>query len=280
MTEETSPAPKKRYTRELTALVLIPLAIWIVGWAPLSVYIGAAVVITAVALWEFVALGAAKGYPVQPWISVALGLLILTTFVRDDISVEVGVFATLLIIPAVYVFSRSPLEEALPASAVCTLGTLYIAMLTGALLRLRVDFPLVGSRLVFFLMLVVWAGDAGAYYVGRKFGKRKLSPRVSPKKTVEGSLGGVMTSMLMGAAIHFTFFPEFPLVHAVIAAAILSAAGIVGDLAESLWKRSAAVKDSGTILPGHGGFLDRFDSVLFTAPLMYAYWYVVSGRLF
>lgn len=276
---DAAPEKKKRgFTRELTALVFAPFIIWVIGWSPDWAYIATIAAVSTLALWEFLDLGSRKGYPTHKLIPILLGLLILATFVRTEVSVEVGVFATLLVIPAVYVFSRSPLEEALPATAVCTLGTLYIAMLGGALLRLRLDFEM-GGRLVFFLLLVVWAGDAGAYYVGSKLGRTKLSPRVSPKKTVEGGIGGVLASILAAVAIHLTFFPEFPLLHAIIAAAVLSVAGVIGDLAESLWKRSAAVKDSGNLIPGHGGFLDRFDSILFTAPLLYGYWFLLTQRL-
>ncbi len=106
--------------------------------------------------------------------------------------------------------------------------------------------------------------------------RHRLSPRVSPKKTIEGGIGGLATSLLAAAIVHFTFFPEFPLMHALLAALLLSIAGVVGDLAESMWKRSAAVKDSGVLIPGHGGFLDRVDSILFTAPILYAYWFVLN----
>lgn len=268
--------PPRRFARELTAVVALPLLIWCVGWAPDNVYIGFIAIVSTLALYEFLDLGRKKGYPIQPFISIALMLVLLSAFVFQQISVEVGVFAVLLVIPTVYVFARSELEAALPASAVCVLSTLYVGMLAGALIRLRVDFDDVGPRLVFFLLICVWAGDAGAYYVGRKFGKRRLSPRVSPRKSIEGGLGGVVTAIIAATIIHFTFFPEFPLVHAMIAALILSVTGVIGDLAESLWKRSAAVKDSGTLIPGHGGFLDRLDSILFTAPLLYAYWYLLA----
>jgi phosphatidate cytidylyltransferase len=130
---------------------------------------------------------------------------------------------------------------------------------------------------VFFLLIIVWAGDAGAYYVGRKLGRTKLSPRISPKKTVEGLIGGILSSLLAAAVVHFTFFRQFPLMHAMIAAVFLSIAGVVGDLAESMWKRSADVKDSGAMIPGHGGFLDRSDSILFTAPILYSYWFVLTN---
>jgi phosphatidate cytidylyltransferase len=276
MTDAPSTRTPRRFTRELTALIAAPIVIGIIGWAPVWAYVALVTVAMALALWEFVALGARKGYPVQQVISVLLMLLLVWTFLDPKVSVELGVFAILLIIPASYVFARSPLEEALPASAVCVLATLYVGMLGGALIRLRTDFEGVGPELVFFLLIAVWASDAGAYYVGRRFGRRRLSPRVSPKKTIEGGLGGVATSLLAAAIVHFTFFPEFPLIHALIAALLLSVAGVVGDLAESMWKRSADVKDSGVLIPGHGGFLDRIDSILFTAPILYAYWFVLT----
>ncbi|MGH9456157.1 MAG: phosphatidate cytidylyltransferase [Thermoanaerobaculia bacterium] len=273
-------ASPPRYAREITAIILAPIVVAIIGWAPTWAYVGLIVVATALALWEFVTLGERKGYPVQKTISLLLMLLLLWTFVSAELSVELGVFAILLIIPAAYVFARSPLDEALPASAVCALGTLYIGMLGGALLRLRIDFPIIGPKLIFFLLIAVWASDAGAYYVGKKFGRHRLSPRVSPKKTIEGGLGGIATSLVAAAIVHFTFFPEFPLVHALAAALLLAVAGVIGDLAESMWKRSADVKDSGAFLPGHGGFLDRIDSILFTAPILYAYWSVLQDPLF
>ncbi|MGA7614864.1 MAG: phosphatidate cytidylyltransferase [Thermoanaerobaculia bacterium] len=284
MAETSVPPPpavasRTRFTREITSLVAAPLIIWIIGWAPHAVFVGTIGLISGLALLEFLVLGEKKGYPVQKILSILLMFFLLTAFIIPHVSVELGVFAVLLVLPAAFVFSRSSLEAALPATAVCVLGTLYVGMLAGSLIRLRLDFPPNGAALIFFLLLVVWLGDAGAYYVGSKFGKHKLSPRVSPKKTVEGGIGGVATSVTAAIIIHFTFFPAFPLGHAIIAAAILSVSGIVGDLAESLWKRSAAVKDSGALIPGHGGFLDRFDSILFTAPILYAYWFLLTYGL-
>lgn len=273
---QTRPRPRiLRATRELTALVVSPIAIWLIGWAPRWGYILTISLVASLALYEFLLLGEAKGYPVHKLLSISMMLLIMATVVMQEIEVEAAIIAVLLLIPASYVFSEPELEGALPASAVCVLGTLYVGMLGGALLRLRLDFGDLGPELVFFLLLIVWMGDAGAYYTGRFLGKTPLS-RISPKKTVEGCIGGMVTSVVTAAIIHFTFFPEFPLMHALIAAALLSAAGIVGDLAESLWKRSADVKDSGRLLPGHGGFFDRIDSVLFTAPILYGYWYFLT----
>jgi phosphatidate cytidylyltransferase len=260
--------------RELTALVAAPLAIWIVGWAHPYVFDAAISLCAALALYEFLDLGRQKGYDIPMPLCIAVMLFINAAFILAPISVEMGVFVALLVIPGSYVFSKGNLEEALPSSAIAVLATLYVGMLGGSLIRLHDDFA-DGAKLVYFLLLVVWLGDSGAYYFGRTFGRHKLSPRISPKKTVEGLMGGIAASVATAVIIQVTFFHNFPLVHAIIAGVILSIAGVIGDLAESMWKRSAAVKDSGTLLPGHGGFLDRFDSIFYTTPILYVYWFLI-----
>lgn len=263
-----------RFAREITAAIAAPLVIWIIGWGHPMVFNAAIALVAVLAMVEFLSLGRHKGYEIPMPLCIVIMLIIMAAFILEDLSVEVGMFTALLFIPASYVFSKRPLEDSLPSSAVAVLGTTYVGMLGGSLIRLRNDFEN-GSKLVFFLLLVVWLGDSGAYYVGKKFGKHKLSPRISPKKTIEGLAGGMAMSILTAVVIQLTFFNELPLHHAIIAGAILSVAGVVGDLAESMWKRSADVKDSGTLLPGHGGFFDRFDSILFTAPILYTYWTLI-----
>jgi phosphatidate cytidylyltransferase len=263
-----------RFSREITAAIGAPFVIWLIGWSHEYLFDAVIAAVGILAMIEFINLGKAKGYPIPTVLCIVVMLIIMAAFVMKDLSVEVGMFAALLFIPASYVFGNKPVEESLPASAVAVLATTYVGLLGGSLIRLRNDFP-DGWKLVFFLLLVVWLGDSGAYYVGKKFGKHKLSPRISPKKTIEGLAGGIAVSIIAAVVIHFTFFRNFPLHHAIIAGVLLSVAGVVGDLAESMWKRSAAVKDSGTLLPGHGGFLDRFDSILFTAPILYCYWTLI-----
>lgn len=263
-----------KYARELTALVASPVAIWIIGWSHPLVFDATVALCALLALYEFLILGRKKGFQLPIVLCILVAIFILAAFVLEPISVEMGVFVALLLIPASYVFAKGSIDEALPSSAIAVMATLYVGMLGGSLIRMRGDFP-VGPKLVFFLLIVVWLGDAGAYYTGKAFGRHKLSPRISPKKTVEGLIGGIATSIIAAVVIHFTFFPEFPLPHAVVAGVILSASGVIGDLAESLWKRSADVKDSGTLIPGHGGFLDRFDSIFFTAPILYTYWSLI-----
>ncbi|HEY8713134.1 MAG TPA: phosphatidate cytidylyltransferase [Thermoanaerobaculia bacterium] len=273
MTEVPQARSTVRFARELTALAGIPVAVWIVGWSHPYVFDATIALVCVLALYEFLALGTRKGYDMPIVLCMLVMLFIIAAFILEQVSVELGMFVTLLVIPASYVFGKSSVEDALPSSAIAVLATMYVGMLGGSLIRLRSDFgPVIGPNLIYFLLLVVWLGDAGAYYVGKRFGKHKLSPRISPKKTVEGLIGGIIMSVITAVVIHLTFFPQIQLVHAMIVGIVLSITGVIGDLAESLWKRSAAVKDSGTLLPGHGGFLDRFDSILFTAPILYVYW--------
>jgi phosphatidate cytidylyltransferase len=121
-----------------------------------------------------------------------------------------------------------------------------------------------------------WVGDSGAYFVGRKFGKHKMAPRVSPKKSWEGAVASVVTSVAIGGAYLLRFVDGVTIPHAIGITVAANVAGQIGDLAESAMKRGAGVKDSGTILPGHGGFLDRVDSTLFTLPVVYGYLLLIA----
>ncbi|MCU1348273.1 MAG: CDP-diglyceride synthetase, partial [Acidobacteria bacterium] len=230
----TVPPPPRRFTRELTTLVAAPVAIWIIGWSPTVVFDAALALVGCLALYEFLILGRKKGFVIPIPLCLLVMLFIIAAFVFEPVSVEMGVFLALLLIPGSYVITSSDLDNALPSSAIAVLATLYVGMLGGSLIRLRNDFPVDGPHLVFFLLIVVWIGDAGAYYIGKRFGRHKLSPRISPKKTIEGGAGGVATSVIAAVVIHYTFFPNFPLLHAIIAGILLSICGVIGDLAESM----------------------------------------------
>jgi len=164
--------------------------------------------------------------------------------------------------------NRAPVE-ALPAAGITCSGFLLVAFpLSFAPLLRSGKF---GTQLLMFALLVTWAADTTAYFVGRGFGRHLLAPRISPKKTWEGSIGGMIGSLLIGWA--FTYWVKIPLPHALAMAAIGNVAGQLGDLVESAYKRSAGVKDSGALLPGHGGILDRIDALILCIP---AIWYYVT----
>src|SRR5216684_2885815 len=147
--------------RELTAVIAAPFAIWMVGWANPYVFDAAVALIATLALYEFLDLGKRKGYHLPITLCMAVMLFIIAAFILEPISVEMGVFLALLVIPASYVFAKEDLDQALPSSAIAVTATLYVGMLGGSLIRLRNDFPPnIGPKLVFFLILVVWLGDA------------------------------------------------------------------------------------------------------------------------
>ena len=161
-------------------------------------------------------------------------------------------------------------ETMLPATAATVLGVLYVVFLGGHLVGIRMGFPeRLSTHLLSFFFLVLMGADTGAYYVGRAFGKHKLAPKISPGKTWEGVIGGVVAALLFATLSHFWFFTELPLKWSLVLATVMAVLGILGDLTESALKRGAGAKDAANLLPGHGGILDRLDSLLFNAPVIY-----------
>ncbi len=159
------------------------------------------------------------------------------------------------------------LAHALPRASMLALGVTYIF---GAW-RCAVGLREAGIHWLLYALIVSWVGDIGAFYVGRSFGKHRLAPAVSPKKSVEGAAASVVTAILLAGAYLLYFVPGVTIAETVLLTVCANVAGQVGDLAESAMKRGADVKDSGAILPGHGGLLDRVDSTLFTLPVVYAF---------
>lgn len=165
-------------------------------------------------------------------------------------------------------------SKMLTGIGVTVLGVLYVAFLGGFLVAMRVGFtetlvPHLSTKLIGFFFLIVMGADTGAYYVGKNFGKHKLAPKVSPGKTWEGVVGGLVLSAIFAAIASATFFPELPYKISIPLAIVMTIVGLFGDLAESAMKRGSNTKDAASILPGHGGLLDRLDSLLFNAPILY-----------
>ena len=165
-----------------------------------------------------------------------------------------------------------PLDAAGVRLAWLIAGPFYVGGLLASVGRLHLAEH--GGQWVLLAMWIAWASDTGAYFAGRFFGKHKLAPRVSPSKTIEGAVGGVLGSLTGALAAHFWFLPSLPLANAIVLTVVANLLGQSGDLVESLVKRSTGVKDSGSILPGHGGMLDRVDALMFTstACLLYTLW--------
>ena len=148
-------------------------------------------------------------------------------------------------------------------------GLIYVPLLLSTFVRLRSLDD--GLYWVFLVFLITWSADTGAYFAGRFLGKNKLFPRVSPKKTIEGVFGGVLLSIIVSVSFMMNYFPDVDVIHAVILGGGLALLSVVGDLVESMLKRATGVKDSGNLMPGHGGIVDRLDSLVFTFPLTFCY---------
>ena len=160
----------------------------------------------------------------------------------------------------------------LAGAGVTLLGVFYLAFLGGFLIATRVGFenaPGLSTKLLLFFFIVIFGSDSGAYFAGKALGKNKLVPKISPGKTWEGLFGGILAAIGVAAICTATFFPELPYKFSLTLAAVMAIVGVLGDLAESAIKRGAGAKDAATILPGHGGLLDRLDSLLFNAPILY-----------
>jgi len=164
----------------------------------------------------------------------------------------------------------APFDRMMASVGVTVLGVMYIVLFGGHLVAVRVGFaPQLSKHLLSFFFLVLMGADMAAYSGGSAFGRHKLAPNVSPGKTWEGVAAGMLASLLLAALAHYWFFPELPMRFALGLAAVMNVLGVVGDLTESALKRSADAKDTAKLLPGHGGLLDRMDSLLFNAPVIY-----------
>ncbi|HEX8249884.1 MAG TPA: phosphatidate cytidylyltransferase [Pyrinomonadaceae bacterium] len=191
----------------------------------------------------------------------------------DLLILTLALFLILVLITQMFRF-QVDFTKMLTGIGVTILGVLYIVFLGGFLVSTRVGFdatlvPHLSTKLLAFFFLVAFGADAGAYFAGKNLGKRKLIPKVSPNKTWEGAVGGLILSVVFAALASYLFFPELPYKHSIPLAMAITVIGVLGDLAESAMKRGAGVKDAASILPGHGGLLDRLDSLLFGAPVLY-----------
>ena len=206
--------------------------------------------------------------------AVAGALAVFTVFSGDPVIPVLVLTALVLGFSLVALFRLQEIRQAAPDAALIFMGFLYVPLLLAHLVMIRM-LPH-GIPWLFLIMVIVMAGDSAAYYVGSSLGKHRLYPAVSPKKSVEGSLGGLAGSLVGALVARYTFFPELSVADCVATSLLLGVLGQLGDLFESLIKRSCGVKDSGTIIPGHGGILDRLDSILFAAPAAFYYaWFLL-----
>jgi len=268
--------------RVLTALVLIPIVFVLVflpaHWQPL--FVAATAIVAAMAAWEYLGLAQRIGSdPPRMAVAVAILALFAATYQWPDQTASIlGILSLILLL---YCTFGSRIDRVLPDAAASVFALLYTGFTLVSLPALRQQSN--GPSLIVFLFCAVWAGDIAALYIGRTWGRHKLAPSISPNKSWEGSIASVLGSVLVVAGLLWLAdslttrfntvvlsYSEDPVWYWIAMAVLLNIAAQVGDLAESALKRSAGVKDSGSILPGHGGVLDRIDALLLAAPTL---WY-------
>ena len=279
--------------RALTAAVLIPVVVAAIWWGPKWLVAGLAGITAVFALLEFFAMAerigfhayrrwtcfAALGIFAQQWHAARLasnsGLGDLLYQARSaQVSLELVLFAFVLGAAGIALGSRRALAEVFSSVSVSAAGLIVVALPFSAVVRLN-GVDVVGPQLLLFTVVLVWVGDTAAYFVGSGFGRMKMLPQASPNKTWEGAGANLLGALLVGAL--FGYWMKIEPAHMLAMAVLGSIAGQLGDVFESAFKRSAGVKNSGTILPGHGGILDRIDALILAAPAVWYYfeWFVM-----
>jgi phosphatidate cytidylyltransferase len=258
--------------RIYAALVFVPLFYALVRYAPPIAFLALVATAALLAVAEFYRLHFRdEGLPAAVMtLGFSATTLVLASFQWPG-GIPERTLVLMIVIAALLhrLCARRTVTRGLTDPAIVAFGPLYIGLCLGHLVLTRAMPE--GEFLIFCLFLVTWAADTGAYYAGTSLGRHKLAPDISPNKTVEGLAGGLIAAALAAFLAQSWFLPSLTIVDCVAVACLLTVAGLLGDLAESAMKRGAGVKDSGSLIPGHGGLLDRLDSLLFTAPTFYYY---------
>lgn len=246
----------------------MPLLVLLLGFASPAIFIVFLTLVVFLALLEFNRMGLKDQQPGIQWFSALAGAGMIPLFYMDQ-AAWLSAFLSILFLLLALIFLLRPgsLTSVHHRFGWICLGIIYIALLLGHLVPLRMLED--GRQWIFMTLVVVMSCDTCAYVVGSRIGKRKLYPLVSPNKSIEGAIGGVLGAVLGGVIFKLLFFPALGFWPAVAIGLILGVVGQVGDLFESLLKRACEVKDSGHLVPGHGGILDRLDSLLFAFPVVY-----------
>ncbi len=253
--------------RIFVAVGSIPILVFLILWSKLAFFILVCLII-GVSLFEFYQRMEKEGENIFWREGILLGLLIPVGLYLRGEEVLPPLLVFIILFLCLRQFIQLRIRQAFINVSLTLGGILYISFLLSYTLPLR-DISSLGAKLVITIFFATWMGDTGAYLIGEKWGKHKLFPRVSPHKSWEGFIGAILVSCVAMLMARIWLF--FPLVHTLILGVLIGVMGQMGDFFESMLKREVGIKDFGKILPGHGGVLDRFDSLLFTVPLFYYY---------
>jgi len=267
--EQAVPSHREGLVRRLlSTLILLPLFVWMVAAGPVWVFGAVMVLAGALGQWEFTGMFERAGVRTFRLLGLVGGSLVTASFALP-VSERVTLTAVLLALLAVGLLRPPADRPAWEPVAVTLFGVCYVNWLRGYTFWLR---DLEGGREWILLRVgVTWLGETAAYLVGSTVGRHKLAPAISPRKTVEGALAQLVMSVLAALGARATFFPALSLESAVVVGLLLGVLGQAGDLLESGIKRSVGTKDTGRLIPGHGGMLDRVDSLLVNTPVLFYY---------
>lgn len=270
-------------TRIATGLVLAPLVVWLIVAGPLWLVVAVVALAGALSARELVRMFAVAQRRDVIVATIAAGVVAASPALSADVALAVWMVAPAVCL-ALTLRRPGELADAAHRGALIVLAIGYVGGMTAALNAIvqqpdsAAAGPLpFGRGALITLFVIVFAGDTGAYFAGRAFGKHKLNAIISPKKTIEGTVGGLIASMAGAWMCAQWLVPSVPALHAVAVGFVCGGFAQIGDLGESLFKRATGTKDSGALLPGHGGMLDRIDGVLFGAPMFYAYLLLTSA---
>jgi phosphatidate cytidylyltransferase len=259
-------------TRVLSGAALLLVAVAAVWYAPPLVFFAVAETVVVLGTFEYAALARAGRLQVPVAAASASAALTAAAFAPAVVAGSAGLPVDVMLMAAVVALGMVTMAgwrggaDALPSAAAALFPSLYLGLPIGAMMALRESG---GPAVLFLLMMTVVASDTAQYYAGRALGRRRLAPAISPQKTVEGAIGGFAAGALVMAAAGTWWLPAMPAGLRALLGVGLVAMGLAGDLFESMLKRSAGVKDSSALIPGHGGVLDRIDALLFAAPVYY-----------
>jgi phosphatidate cytidylyltransferase len=265
--------------REITGLILIALLVVSIQITTPLLFLLLVLLASLLAYREIHGLAAARGLSALWPAGLVFAWALIFSFYVTGLKAAWIIAAALFLIPLHYLRPGSSRNHVMAETGIAVYTILYTGLLPGYMLGLRLIDGDTGRHLLYFLFLVVCGGDTGAYYLGKTFGRRKLAPVISPNKTIEGAVAGLASSVLLALAAKYTFFSGLSAAQAVCLALVLGVIAQLSDLIESAMKRSASIKDSASFLPGHGGILDRLDSLAFAGPVLYYFYlYGLSGQ--
>jgi phosphatidate cytidylyltransferase len=262
--------------RLISALCILPPLVLIVRFGSPLHFLLLLTFIVGLGLLEFYQMLLAKGFPCWRWLGVPFGLVLPVAFYAGGTANQVAVVTIVMLLFIAGLFTRRELMTAVQSVAFTLLGVFYVGWLLSYVLMLRLLID--GLYYVFYVFTVVWLGDAAALVGGTLMGRHKLAPSISPGKTIEGAVSGFLGSLCGALLGGFWFLGHFTVLQCLTVGSMLAVLGQLGDLSESFLKRSSGIKDSGTLIPGHGGILDKIDGILFGAPALYYYVIYVVGR--